>query len=57
MSMGVDIKTSIHGKAKKVVILEIFPVLQPGGIFLFKYHIGEETIHNGMADIIVIVVY
>ncbi len=24
---------------------EIFRVLQPGGIFLFTYHIGEETIH------------
>jgi ubiquinone/menaquinone biosynthesis C-methylase UbiE len=24
---------------------EVFRVLQPGGIFLFTYHIGEETIH------------
>jgi len=24
---------------------EMFRVLQPGGIFLFTYHIGEETIH------------
>lgn len=24
---------------------EIFRMLQPGGIFLFSYHIGEETIH------------
>jgi ubiquinone/menaquinone biosynthesis C-methylase UbiE len=24
---------------------EIFRVLQPGGVFLFTYHIGEETIH------------
>jgi SAM-dependent methyltransferase len=24
---------------------EIFRVLQPGGLFLFTYHIGEETIH------------
>ena len=25
--------------------LEIFRVLQPGGLFLFTYHIGDETIH------------
>ncbi len=24
---------------------EVFRVLQPGGLFLFTYHIGEETIH------------
>jgi SAM-dependent methyltransferase len=24
---------------------EVFRVLEPGGIFLFTYHIGEETIH------------
>jgi len=24
---------------------EVFWVLQPGGIFLFTYHVGEETIH------------
>jgi hypothetical protein len=24
---------------------EVFRVLQPGGIFLFTYHIGQETIH------------
>jgi ubiquinone/menaquinone biosynthesis C-methylase UbiE len=24
---------------------EVFRVLQPGGIFLFTYHVGEETIH------------
>jgi SAM-dependent methyltransferase len=24
---------------------EVFRVLQPGGIFLFTFHIGEETIH------------
>jgi ubiquinone/menaquinone biosynthesis C-methylase UbiE len=24
---------------------EVFRILQPGGIFLFTYHIGEETIH------------
>ena len=24
---------------------EVFRVLQPGGIFLFTYHIGEETVH------------
>jgi ubiquinone/menaquinone biosynthesis C-methylase UbiE len=27
------------------VIREIFRVLQPGGIFLLTYHIGEKTIH------------
>jgi hypothetical protein len=24
---------------------EVFRVLQPGGLFLFTYHLGEETIH------------
>jgi ubiquinone/menaquinone biosynthesis C-methylase UbiE len=28
-----------------IAIREVFRVLQPGGIFLFTYHIGEETIH------------
>jgi ubiquinone/menaquinone biosynthesis C-methylase UbiE len=28
-----------------IAICEAFRVLQPGGIFLFTYHIGEETIH------------
>ena len=28
-----------------VAFREIFRILQPGGIFLFTYHIGEETIH------------
>jgi len=28
-----------------VVFREVFRVLQPGGLFLFTYHIGEETIH------------
>jgi ubiquinone/menaquinone biosynthesis C-methylase UbiE len=28
-----------------IAFLEAFRVLQPGGIFLFTYHIGEETIH------------
>lgn len=29
----------------EVAFQEIFRVLQPGGVFLFTYHIGEETIH------------
>ena len=28
-----------------VAFREIFRVLEPGGVFLFTYHIGEETIH------------
>lgn len=29
----------------RIACREVFRVLQPGGIFLFTYHIGEETIH------------
>jgi ubiquinone/menaquinone biosynthesis C-methylase UbiE len=37
----------VHFKEEQVgaAFREIFRVLQPGGIFLFTYHIGEETIH------------
>jgi ubiquinone/menaquinone biosynthesis C-methylase UbiE len=37
----------VHFTAEQVgrAICEVFRVLQPGGIFLFTYHIGEETIH------------
>jgi SAM-dependent methyltransferase len=28
-----------------MALREVFRVLQPGGIFLFTYHIGDETIH------------
>lgn len=31
-------------KQVKIALREIFRVLQPGGIFLFTYHIGEKTI-------------
>jgi len=33
------------GEQVEIAFLEVFRVLQPGGIFLFTYHIGEETIH------------
>ncbi len=29
----------------EIAFREAFRVLQPGGLFLFTYHIGEETIH------------
>jgi ubiquinone/menaquinone biosynthesis C-methylase UbiE len=37
----------IHFTEEQVEIAfrELFRVLQPGGIFLFTYHVGEETIH------------
>lgn len=37
----------VHFTEKQVGIAfrEIFRVLQPGGIFLFTYHIGQKTIH------------
>ncbi len=33
------------GKQVGIAFREVFRVLQPGGIFLITYHIGEETIH------------
>ena len=37
----------IHFTEEQVerALREVFRVLQPGGIFLFTYHIGEKTIH------------
>jgi ubiquinone/menaquinone biosynthesis C-methylase UbiE len=37
----------VHFTEKQVGIFlrEVYRVLEPGGIFLFTYHIGEETIH------------
>jgi ubiquinone/menaquinone biosynthesis C-methylase UbiE len=29
----------------RMAFYEVFRVLQPGGLFLFTYHVGEETIH------------
>jgi ubiquinone/menaquinone biosynthesis C-methylase UbiE len=39
--------TIVHFTEEQVEIAfrQVFRVLQPGGIFLFTYHIGEETIH------------
>jgi SAM-dependent methyltransferase len=39
--------TIIHFTEEQVerAFREVFRVLQPGGIFLFTYHIGEKTIH------------
>jgi ubiquinone/menaquinone biosynthesis C-methylase UbiE len=39
--------TIVHFSEEQVgdAFREIFRVLKPGGIFLFTYHIGEETIH------------
>ena len=33
------------GEQVRTAFREVFRVLQPGGIFLFTYHIGEDTIH------------
>ncbi|MBN1316982.1 MAG: methyltransferase domain-containing protein [Anaerolineales bacterium] len=37
----------VHFTTEQVetALMEIYRVLQPGGIFLFTFHIGEETIH------------
>ena len=39
--------TIVHFTEEQVgtAFREVFRVLKPGGIFLFTYHIGEETIH------------
>ena len=39
--------TIVHFTEEQVGVAfgEVFRVLKPGGIFLFTYHIGEETIH------------
>jgi len=39
--------TIVHftGKQVDLACREVFRVLQPGGIFLLTFHIGEETIH------------
>ncbi len=38
----------VHFTKEQVEIAcrEVFRVLEPGGIFLFTYHVGEETIHQ-----------
>jgi ubiquinone/menaquinone biosynthesis C-methylase UbiE len=43
----VALYTIVHFTEEQVGMAcrEVFRVLQPGGIFLFTYHIGEETIH------------
>jgi ubiquinone/menaquinone biosynthesis C-methylase UbiE len=33
------------GEQVRTAFREVFRVLQPGGIFLFTYHVGEETFH------------
>jgi ubiquinone/menaquinone biosynthesis C-methylase UbiE len=39
--------TIVHFTERQVGVAfrEVFRVLQPGGLFLFTYHMGEETIH------------
>jgi ubiquinone/menaquinone biosynthesis C-methylase UbiE len=47
ISGAVAFYAMVHFTEEQVVTAcrEVFRVLQPGGIFLFTYHIGEETIH------------
>ena len=47
IAAAVSFYSIVHCTKEEVgtVFGEVFRVLQPGGVFLFTYHIGDETLH------------